>query len=67
MPIGKKDVSAHVAHKKPRRSQLRGFSIPFLGRWLKPKADYHLFISVQPFADVVGDYTCQNREKKRCE
>ena len=21
-----------------------------------------LFISVQPFADVVGDYTCQDRE-----
>ena len=28
------------------------------------KAGYQLFFSVQPFADVVGNYTCQNREKK---
>lgn len=35
-----------------------------LGGWLNPKAGYQLFFSVQPFADVVGNYTCQNREKK---
>ena len=51
--------------KKPRRLRLRGFSIPsVLGGWLNPKAGYQLFFSVQPFADVVGNYTCQNREKK---
>lgn len=39
MPVGKKDVSAHVARKKPRRSQLRGFlratmsTFVFLAYW----------------------------------
>lgn len=37
MPVGKKDVSAHVARKKPRRSQLRGFSIPFWVGGLIPR------------------------------
>lgn len=44
-----------------------GLFYSVLGGWLNPKAGYQLFFSVQPFADVVGDYTCQNREKKRCE
>ena len=35
-----------------------------LGGWFNPKAGYQLFISVQPFADVVGNYTRQNGEKK---
>lgn len=59
MPIGKKDVSAHVARKKPRRSQLRGFSIPLCVG--VPKVDYQLFLSVQLFVDVVGSYTCSDR------
>lgn len=29
--LGKKDVSAHVAHKKPQSCDLWGFSIPFFG------------------------------------
>ena len=33
-----------------------GFSIPF---W-----EGGLLLAVQPFAYVVGDYTCHNREKK---
>ena len=35
-----------------------------LGGWFKPKAGYQLFPSVQPFANVVGNYTRQNREEK---
>mgnify|MGYP007039872751 CR=1 FL=1 len=52
--------------KKPRRLRLRppGLFYSVLGGWLNPKAGYQLFFSVQPFADVVGNYTCQNREKK---
>ncbi|GAB5615929.1 hypothetical protein JCM31739_07540 [Faecalimonas canis] len=47
MPVGKKDVSAHVAHKKPRRSQLRGFSIPFWVGGLIPRltTDYFFLSS----------------------
>ncbi len=37
MPVGKKDVSAHVARIKPRMSQLRGFSIPFWVGGLIPR------------------------------
>ena len=33
----KKDVSAHVARKKPRRLRLRGFSIPFWVGGLIPR------------------------------
>ncbi len=58
MPVGEKDEVLIVARKKPRRSQLRGFSIPF---WVGLS---QAVVSVQPFADVVADYTCQNREKK---
>ena len=49
--------------KKPRSCDLRGFSIPFWVGGLIPRSGYQLFFSVQPFADVVGNYTCQNREK----
>jgi hypothetical protein len=67
MPVGKKDVSAHSEQQKTPESRPLGFFYSVSGGGLKPKADYQLFVSVQPFADVVGDYTCQNREKKRCE
>ena len=43
-----------IEHKKPQRWHPLGFFYSVLGRWLKPKADYHLFVSVQPFADIVG-------------
>ena len=41
-----------------------GLFYSFLGGWLILKADYQLFISVQPFADVVGDYTAKTESKK---
>ena len=44
-----------------------GLFYSVLGGRLNPKADYQLFNSIQPSANVVGDYTCHNREKKRCE
>lgn len=43
-----------IEHKKTQRWHPLGFFYSVLGRWLKPKADYHLFVSVQPFADIVG-------------
>ena len=49
----------------PRDATSGGFSIPFCSRWLRPEAGYRLFISVQPFTDVIGDYTCHNRDNKR--
>lgn len=62
MPVGKKDMSAHVAQRKAPEVATLGLFYSVLGGWLKPKAGYQLFLSVQPFADVVGNYTSQNRE-----
>ena len=64
MPVGKKDMSAHVAQRKAPEVATPGLFYSVLDGWLKPKVGYQLFLSVQPFADVVGNYTCQNREKK---
>lgn len=67
MPVGKKDESAHCGTQKAPEVATPGLFYSVLGGWLNPKVGYQLFFSVQPFADVVGDYICQNREKKRCE
>ena len=64
MPVGENDRSAHVAQQKAPEVATPGLFYSVLGGWLNPKAGYQLFVSVQPFADVVGNYTCQNREKK---
>ena len=64
MPVGKKDESAHCGTQKAPEVATPGLFYTVLGGWLNPKAGYQLFFSVQPFADVVGNYTCQNREKK---
>ena len=62
MPVGKKDMSAHVAQRKAPEVATPGLFYSVLGGWLNPKVGYQLFLSVQPFADVVGNYTRQNRE-----
>ena len=41
-----------------------GFSIPFLARWPMPQAGCLLLFSIQPFANIVGNYTSHNRENK---
>jgi hypothetical protein len=64
IPVGENDRSAHVAQQKAPEVATPGLFYSVLGGWLNPKAGYQLFFSVQPFADVVGNYTCQNREKK---
>ena len=64
MPVGENDRSAHVAQQKAPEVATPGLFYSVLGGWLNPKAGYQLFFSVQPFADVVGNYTCQNRERK---
>lgn len=67
MPVGENDRSAHVAQQKAPEVATPGLFYSVLGGWLNPKAGYQLFFSVQPFADVVGNYTCQNRHDKRNE
>ena len=53
-----------MAQQKPPEPQSLGVFYSILGGWLKPKAGYQLFISIQPFANIIGDYTCRNRDIK---
>ena len=64
MPVGKMMRVSKMAQQKTPEVATLGFFYSILGGWLKPKAGYQLFISIQPFADVVGDYTCQDRDIK---
>ena len=64
MPVGENDRSAHVAQQKAPEVATPGLFYSVLGGWLNPKAGYQLFFSVQPFADVVGNYTCFNKQEK---
>jgi len=34
-------------------------------RWIRPQAGYQQLVSIQPFANIIGDYTCQDRKNKR--
>lgn len=64
MPVGKKIRVSKMAQRKTPELPPLGFFYSVLGRWLIPKADYQLFISIQPFANIIGDYTCRNRDIK---
>ena len=64
IPVGENDRSAHVAQQKAPEVATPGLFYSVLGGWLNPKAGYQLFFSVQPFAYVVGNYTCYNGEKE---
>ena len=69
MPVGENDRSAHVAQQKAPEVATPGLFYSVLGGWLNPKAGYQLFFSVQPFADVVGNYTwafLSSLEQARC-
>ena len=70
MPIGKEKWIVHViwllTSKTPER-QLWGFLFPFLVVGLSPQAHYWLHITVQPFDDVMANYTTHNSDNKRSE
>ena len=53
-----------MAHENPGGAT-PGFSIPFYSRRLKPEASCRLLLSIQPFADVVCNYTCHDGEYER--
>ena len=65
MPVGKMiRLNSFITQQKPQSCDLWGFFIPFGQGGLFPQAGYQLLFSIQPFADVVGDYTCQDRKHK---
>lgn len=66
MPLGKRCYRVHdwSQTKNPSAATL-GFSIPFFIRQgLIPQAGYRLFITVQPFDDVMANYTSRNSDNK---
>ena len=68
MPVGKEKLVVHVGwlQRKAPVFQHWGFSIPFSERQgLEPQAGYRLFIAVQPFDDVMANYTSRNSDNKR--
>ncbi len=65
MPVGKMiRLNSFITQQKPQSCDLWGFFIPFGQGGLFPQAGYQLLFSIQPFANVVGDYTCQDRKHK---
>ena len=65
MPVGKMiRLNSFITQQKaPELRPLRLFYSVWAG-WLIPQAGYQLLFSIQPFANVVGDYTCQDRKHK---
>ena len=52
-------------NERPQCWHTGGVLFLFDSRKLNPEVDYRLNLIVQPFANVVGNYTCRNRENKR--
>lgn len=52
-------------NERPQCWHTGGVLFLFDSRKLNPEVDYRLNLIVQPFANVVGNYTCQNREYER--
>ena len=66
MPVGKRNKIFHQERKKPQSGNLWGFSSPNLKReGLTPQAGYRLFVTIQPFDDVVAGYTSRDSDNKR--
>ncbi len=65
--VGKSSEYVHRTAKTPRGANSGGFLCLFWRRWLIPQVGCRQLFSVQPFANVVGNYTCHNRNKKSSE
>ena len=57
-------LNSLVTQQKAPEVRTLGLFYSVLSGWLIPQAGYQLLFSIQPFANVVGDYTCQNRKYK---
>ena len=64
MPIGKVKSDFYKSAKPPRVRTSWGFLFHFLQGGLSPRLIAFLIISIQPFANIVGNYTCHNRNDK---
>ena len=67
MPIGKKRCEYPCGHTKSPGVPAPGLFYSVLARWFIPSGWLPLLVSIQPFANIVGNYTCRNGDKKRCK
>lgn len=51
-------------YDKNPSAAILGFSIPVLSAGLRAEAGYRLFVAVQPFDDVMANYTSRNSDNK---
>ena len=51
--------------ESPRNGSSGGFLFRFWIWWLKPQAGYRLFVTIQPFDDVVAGYTSRDSDNER--
>ena len=66
--LGKNIVASTIGRKNenPQCCRTGGFLVHFWSRRINSEAGYRLLLLfIQPFADVVGNYACQNGEDKR--
>ena len=64
MPVGKKDESAHCGTQKAPELRPPGLFLFRCGKVAYALGCYRLFISVQPFADVVATTLAKTESKK---
>lgn len=66
MPVGKVKWVVHVVRlqQKPQCCNTGVFYSLFIRQGLIPQAGYRLFITVQPFDDVMANYTSRNSDNK---
>ena len=58
-------IMVQTTSESPRNGSSGGFLFRFWIWWLKPQAGYRLFVTIQPFDDVVAGYTSRTGDKKR--
>lgn len=57
-------MCSYAAQRKAPEFLPPGLFYSIYSGWLKPQADYQLLFPVQPFANIVRDHTCQDRQHK---
>ena len=57
-------IMVQTTSESPRNGSSGGFLFRFWIWWLKPQAGYRLFVTIQPFDDVVAGYTSHRQRHK---
>ena len=58
-------IMVQTTSESPRNGSSGGFLFRFWIWWFKPQAGYRLFVTIQPFDDVVAGYTSRDSDNER--